>query len=68
MLVLTREPSLPHPPEPGHDRIVITKGGVTITIILTEIRNSHQARIGIEAPRDWLIVRPELGEFYKRPQ
>ena len=50
MLVLSRKP---------HERVFVTKGNVRIEVSLVRI-NLNGARIGIEAPKDWEIVREEL--------
>jgi len=41
------------------DRIIITVGEVTITIVVVET-GSDRVRLGIDAPRDVLINRGEI--------
>ncbi len=52
MLVLSRKLS---------EKIVITAPcGTQITVCLVEIRNAKKCRIGVEAPRDWIVNREEV--------
>jgi len=54
MLVLSRKLS---------EKIVITAPcGTQITVCLVEIRHAKKCRIGVEAPRDWIVHRKEVAD------
>ena len=54
MLVLSRKLS---------EKIVIMAPcGTQITVCLVEIRHAKKCRIGVEAPRDWIVHRKEVSD------
>lgn len=57
MLVLTRKTI---ERDQSESKIRIHSGGVEIMVTLLEIRDRGTARIGIEAPKEFNIVRTEI--------
>ena len=57
MLVLSRD---------AGERILIRcgQGGPLVSIEVVELRGRH-VRVGIEAPDDYVIFRPEVAKYYE---